>query len=71
MRAILRDDGFYYPGTGGLISKTVARRCIGHSRPLDRRWMARIRSGFEHAGVGERARLTSGVGGSNQRGKAS
>jgi hypothetical protein len=47
--AILRDDGFYYPGTGGLLSKTVARRGIGHSRPLDHRWTTEIGSADESA----------------------
>jgi hypothetical protein len=68
LRTKLRDDGFYYPGTRGPLSKNVARRGIGHSRPLNRRWMADIISEIERAGVGERARLTSGGGVSGTRG---
>jgi hypothetical protein len=55
----LRDGGFYYPRTEGLLSKIATRRVIGLFQPLDRRRMAEIRSGIERAGAGERARLTS------------
>jgi hypothetical protein len=59
LHANLRDDGFYYPRTEGLLNKTAARRGIGLFQPLDRRWTTEIRSGIERAGTGERARLTS------------